>query len=451
MKNELERSLTHRHIQMIAIGGAIGTGLFLGSGTAIQKAGPALILAYLIAGIICFFMMRAIGELVLSDTRLTSFIDFVREYLGDRWEFVIGWTYWLCWISLAMADLTASGIYLRYWFPFIPQWLVPLVIIITLLGFNLFSVGVYGELESWFASIKVLAIIALIVTGIFLILLRVKIGTNTVSLDNLFAHGGFFPKGWNGLLAAFPMVMFAFTGIEMVGLTSGETENPQRDLPRAINSLPIRIGLFYIGSMFVVMCIYPWNEIVTSSSPFVQVFSGIGVKMAAGVINFVVLTAALSACNSAIFSTSRTLYVLARSNKAPKAYATTSKRGVPAQSLYFSSAVLLVIVLLNYVIPKSVFQIISGVATISFIFVWIVLVVCHAKYKATLTDQQTSFPMPLYPFSSIITVLFFLGVLVLLALDPSTLLSVIFSLVWFLCLALGYSFMPRKKLSEEEL
>ncbi|WP_057896033.1 amino acid permease [Liquorilactobacillus oeni] len=444
MKNELSRSLTHRHIQMIAIGGAIGTGLFLGSGTAIQKAGPALILAYLMAGIICFFMMRAIGELVLSDIKLTSFIDFVRKYLGERWEFVIGWTYWLCWISLAMADLTASGIYLRYWFPFVPQWLVPLVIIITLLSFNLLSVGLYGELESWFASVKVLAIIALIITGVFLILFRVRIGDNVVSVNNLFAHGGFFPKGWSGLLAAFPMVIFAFTGIEMVGLTSGETENPKRDLPRAINSLPIRIGLFYIGSMFVIMCIYPWNEIVTSSSPFVQVFSGIGVKMAAGAINFVVLTAALSACNSAIFSTSRTLFVLARSNKAPSSYAKTSSHGVPVQSLLFSSIVLLVIVLLNYVIPQSVFQIISGVATISFIFVWIVLVICHAKYKAALKGKKTSFSMPFYPFSSILTILFFAGVLFLLVLDKSTLLSVIFSLVWFIFLAFCYSLIPKK-------
>ena len=313
MKNELSRALTHRHVQMIAIGGAIGTGLFLGSGSAIQKAGPALILAYLIAGIFCFFMMRAIGELVLSDTTKTSFIEFVRQYLGSRFEFIIGWTYWLCWISLAMADLTASGIYIRYWFPQVPQWLTALIIILVLLAFNLFSVGLFGELETWFSSIKVLAIMALIVTGLILLFTSADIGGHHVTIMNLVNHGGFFPKGTLGLLAAFPMVIFAFTGIEMVGLTSGETANPEYDLPRAINNLPIRIGLFYIGSMFVLMCIYPWNEIVTSSSPFVQVFEGIGIKFAAAIINVVVLTAALSACNSAIFSTSRTLFVLVTS------------------------------------------------------------------------------------------------------------------------------------------
>lgn len=434
MKNELSRALTHRHVQMIAIGGAIGTGLFLGSGSAIQKAGPAIIFAYLIAGIFCFLMMRAIGELILSDTSKSSFIEFVREYLGEKWEFVVGWTYWLCWESLAMADLTASGIYIRYWFPNIPQWVTALVIILILLAFNLLSVGVFGELESWFSSIKVMAIIALIVTGFILLATSANVGGNQVQLSNLVNYGGLFPKGFSGLMAAFPMVIFAFTGIEMVGLTSGETAEPQKDLPRAINTLPLRIGLFYIGSMFVLMCIYPWNEISTSSSPFVQVFSGIGINFAAAVINFVVLTAALSACNSAIFSTSRTLFVLASSGQAPKRMAKISNRSVPVSSLVFSSSVLFVIVVLNYILPSSIFEIISGVATVSFIFVWIILVWCHYKYRQQNLTKKSVFPMPLYPVSNFVTIFFFIAVLGLLTLSESTLLSIIFALLWFMCL-----------------
>ncbi|MCR1902280.1 amino acid permease [Ligilactobacillus apodemi] len=434
MKNELSRALTHRHVQMIAIGGAIGTGLFLGSGSAIQKAGPAIIFAYLIAGIFCFLMMRAIGELILSDTSKSSFIEFVREYLGEKWEFVVGWTYWLCWESLAMADLTASGIYIRYWFPNIPQWVTALVIILILLAFNLLSVGVFGELESWFSSIKVMAIIALIVTGFILLATSANVGGNQVQLSNLVNYGGLFPKGFSGLMAAFPMVIFAFTGIEMVGLTSGETAEPQKDLPRAINTLPLRIGLFYIGSMFVLMCIYPWNEISTSSSPFVQVFSGIGINFAAAVINFVVLTAALSACNSAIFSTSRTLFVLSSSGQAPKRMAKISNRSVPVSSLVFSSSVLFVIVVLNYILPSSIFEIISGVATVSFIFVWIILVWCHYKYRQQNPTKKSVFPMPLYPVSNFVTIFFFIAVLGLLTLSESTLLSIIFALLWFMCL-----------------
>ncbi len=431
MKNELSRALTHRHVQMIAIGGAIGTGLFLGSGSAIQKAGPAIILAYLIAGIFCFLMMRAIGELILSDTSKASFIEFVRQYLGEKWEFVVGWTYWLCWESLAMADLTASGIYIRYWFPNIPQWLTALAIILILLAFNLLSVGVFGELEAWFSSIKVLAIMALIATGLILLLTSANVGGHQVQLSNLVDYGGLFPKGFSGLLAAFPMVIFAFTGIEMVGLTSGETADPKKDLPRAINTLPMRIGLFYVGSMFVLMCIYPWNEIATTSSPFVQVFSGIGIKMAAAVINFVVLTAALSACNSAIFSTSRTLFVLANSGQAPKKMAKISNRSVPVGSLVFSSSVLFIIVILNYILPSSIFEIISGVATVSFIFVWIILVWCHYKYRQQNKTAKSIFPMPLYPWTNFLTISFFVIVLGLLATSKSTLISIIFALIWF--------------------
>ena len=435
MKSELSRALTHRHVQMIAIGGAIGTGLFLGSGSAIQKAGPAIILAYLIAGLFCFFMMRAIGELILSDLNKTSFIEFVLEYLGVRWEFIVGWTYWLCWESLAMADLTASGIYLRYWFPNLPQWVTALVIVLLLLAFNLLSVGAFGELESWFSSIKVLAILALIVTGLFLLVVKANVGGHQVVLANLVNYGGFFPQGIGGLMAAFPMVIFAFTGIEMVGLTSGETANPKADLPRAINTLPLRIGLFYVGSMFVLMCIYPWNQITTSSSPFVQVFSGIGIKMAAGIINFVVLTAALSACNSAIFSTSRTVFVLANNQQASVKLAKINNRSVPVNALIFSAGTLFLAVVLNYFLPAVIFEVISGVATVSFVFVWIILLVCHYRYKCQHQNQDGIFLMPFFPASDIVTISFFLLVLVLLAFAQSTLMSLAFAVLWFIALA----------------
>ena len=346
---------------------------------------------------------------------------------------------------MAMADLTASGIYLRYWFPNLPQWLTALIIILVLLIFNLLSVGLFGELESWFSSIKVLAILALIGTGIILLFTQANVGGNEVSIMNLFNHGGFFPKGAIGFMAAFPMVIFAFTGIEMVGLASGETANPEKDIPQAINTLPFRIGLFYIGSMFVLMCIYPWNEIVTTSSPFVQVFNGIGIKFAAGIINFVVLTAALSACNSAIFSTSRTLFVLSHSGHAPKSFGQTNNRSIPVKSLLFSSSSLFLIVILNYVLPKSIFDIISGVATVSFVFVWIALVWCHYQYrKNSPNNNEKIFPMPLYPVSNVITIIFFVLVLVLLTFNTNTLMSLIFSIVWFGILGAIYFFKARK-------
>ena len=378
-ENKLKRGLKSRHVTMIAIGGAIGTGLFLGSGSAIRSAGPSIILSYLIVGIITFFMMRALGELILADTKKHSFLDAVKEYLGDRVEFVAGWTYWACWLSLAMADLTATGIYLKYWFPSMPQWVGPLVIVVLLMLVNMVNVGLFGELESWFSMIKVLAIVALILTGAVLLLLGTKVEGRPVSLLNLVSHGGFFPTGVWGFFMSFQMVVFAFVGVEIVGLTAGETADPEKDIPKAINTLPVRIGLFYVGSMLAIMSVYPWDQIKTSSSPFVQVFGAIGITGAAGILNFVVLTAAMSATNSAIFSTSRSLYSLARGGNAPKRLGELSNKAVPNNALTTSSLILFVIVILNYLMPAKIFDIVSTVSTINFVVVWIIIMWAHIK------------------------------------------------------------------------
>ncbi|ANK61908.1 amino acid permease [Loigolactobacillus backii] len=446
MKEEqkLSRSLKSRHIQMIAIGGAIGTGLFLGSGSAIRAAGPSIILSYLIVGIFCFFLMRAIGELLLSDTSKNSFIDFVKEYLGDRMEFITGWTYWFCWISLAMADLTATGIYVKYWFPNVPQWITPFVIILLLLLVNLVNVGLFGELESWFSLIKVVAILALVVVGVFLAIIHYHVGNSVAGFSNLVSHGGFFPTGPIGFLMSFQMVVFAFVGIEMVGLTAGETTNPEVNLPKAINSLPIRIGLFYIGSMIAIMSVYPWNKITTTSSPFVQVFSGIGIVGAAGILNFVVLTAAMSATNSALFSTSRTLHALARGHNAPERFGKLDRRSVPNQALQFSSLILFIIVILNYFMPAKVFNLVSGVSTINFVFVWLILLWCHLKYRKQHPEGSSNFKMPGYPFTDYLSLLFFICVLIFLLFIPDTRISLLISLIWFVLMFVAYHVLKRK-------
>lgn len=449
-ERKLSRSLQSRHIQMIAIGGAIGTGLFLGSGSAIHKAGPSIILSYLIVGVFCFFMMRAIGELLLSDTSKHSFIDFVKEYLGDRMEFITGWTYWSCWLSLAMADLTATGIYLKYWFPNIPQWVGPLVIIVLLLITNLLNVGLFGELESWFSMIKVVAILALIVVGFGLTIFHYHVGGSTASVSNLYSHGGFFPKGAAGFLMSFQMVVFAFVGIEMVGLTAGETKNPEKDLPKAINSLPIRIGLFYIGSMIAIMMVSPWNKITTTSSPFVQVFSGIGITSAAAILNFVVLTAAMSATNSAIFSTSRTLHALATGGNAMERFAKLSKHMVPNTALHFSSAILFVVVILNYVMPEGIFNLISGVSTINFVFVWLIMLWCHLKFRKSRPEGVKKFLMPGYPYTDYASLIFFIAVLIFLIFDPETRVSLMVSIIWFIGLFLTHWLMNRNRVKTSE-
>lgn len=437
-QQKLSRSLKSRHITMIAIGGAIGTGLFLGSGSAIHKAGPSIIFSYLIVGIFCFFMMRALGELLMSDLSKHSFIDFVGEYLGDRMEFATGWIYWACWLTLAMADLTASGIYLRYWFPSLPQWVGPLVIIIALMLINMVNVGLFGEMESAFSMIKVAAIIVLIVLGFALAIMHTPVSGGRASFANLVNYGGFFPKGMKGFFMSFQMVVFAFVGIEMVGLTAGESKNPATDIPKAINTLPVRIGLFYIGSMIAIMSVYPWTKIATTSSPFVQVFKAVGIPAAAGIINFVVLTAALSATNSSIFSTSRSLYALSTGHNAPAVFARLSPQAVPVKALNFSSAVLFIIVILNYIMPGNIFSLISTVSTICFVLVWLIILWCHLVYRRRTRQQNRHFMMPGFPLTDYLTIAFFIGALVMLFLDHQTRAALVTALIFLVVMLGGY-------------
>ena len=344
-----------------------------------------------------------------------------------------------------MADLTATGIYLRYWFPWLPQWVGPLVIVVLLMLINMVNVGLFGELESWFSMIKVIAIIALIITGAIMILLQTHVKGSIVSLTNLVSHGGFFPTGPWGFLLSFQMVVFAFVGVEIVGQTASETANPQEDIPKAINTLPVRIGLFYVGSTIAIMSVYPWNEITTTSSPFVQVFTGIGVTAAAGVLNFVVLTAAMSATNSAIFSTSRSMYSLARNGHAPEKLGKLTKKAIPMNALTTSSLILFVVVILNYVMPAKIFDVVSTVSTICFVIVWIMIMFAHIVYRKKNKNNLGKFRMPGYPLTSWLTIVFYFAVLILLFFIPSTQLALIISILFVVVLAISYNFVPKNE------
>ncbi|MBL3649782.1 amino acid permease [Bacillus vallismortis] len=436
----LERGLKNRHIQLIAIGGAIGTGLFLGSGKSIHFAGPSILFAYLITGIICFLIMRSLGELLLSNLNYHSFVDFVQDYLGDMAAFITGWTYWFCWISIAMADLTAVGLYTQYWLPGVPQWVPGLIALIVLMIMNLATVKLFGELEFWFALIKVIAILALIAIGLVMIFKGFPTSSGASSFTNLWSHGGMFPNGMHGFILSFQMVVFAFVGIELVGLTAGETENPEKVIPKAINNIPIRVLLFYIGALLVIMSIYPWNVINPSESPFVQVFVAVGIVAAASIINFVVLTSAASACNSAVFSTSRMIYSLAKDNNAPESMAKLTPRKVPRNALFFSAIVILIGVTLNYIMPEGVFTLITSISTVCFIYIWGITVICHMKYRKTRPElaKTNKFKLPLYPFSNYLILAFLAFIIVVLALAQDTRISLFITPVWFILLIVVY-------------
>jgi len=448
----LSRGLKNRHVQLLAIGGAIGTGLFLGSGRSIHLAGPSILFAYMITGVICFFIMRALGELLLSNLNYHSFVDFVYDYLGDRAAFITGWTYWFCWISLAMADLTAAGLYIQYWFPNIAQWVPSLMVLVILLIMNLATVKLFGEMEFWFALIKVVAILSLIIIGTFMIIKGFSTDAGVSSFTNLWSNGGWFPNGISGFVLSFQMVVFAFTGIELVGLTAGETENPEHVIPKAINNIPIRIIIFYIGALIVIMSIYPWNSINPEKSPFVQVFAAVGIAAAASIVNFVVLTSAASACNSGIFSTSRMIYSLAKENNAPKSMKKLTSHQVPYNATLFSATVILISVILNYIMPEGVFVLITSISTFCFIFIWAIIVICHLKYRKTNPElaAKSKFKMPLYPIANYIILAFMAFVIVTLALNNETRVALFVTPVWFIILAVIYKILKSKMKNEED-
>ena len=449
----LSRGLKNRHVQLLAIGGAIGTGLFLGAGRSIHLAGPSILFAYIITGLICFFIMRALGELLLSNLNYNSFVDFVHDYLGNGAAFITGWTYWFCWISVAMADLTAAGLYIQYWFPNIPQWVPSLIVLVILLIMNLTAVKLFGEMEFWFALIKIIAILALIIIGTFMIIKGFSTDAGVSSFTNLWSNGGWFPNGVSGFILSFQMVVFAFAGIELVGLTAGETENPEHVIPKAINNIPIRIIIFYIGALIVIMSIYPWNSINPDKSPFVQVFAAVGIAAAASIVNFVVLTSAASACNSGIFSTSRMIYSLAKENNAPESMKKLTSRQVPSNALMFSATVILISVILNYIMPEGVFVLITSISTFCFIFIWAIIVICHLRYRKTNPELAASskFKMPLYPIINYIILAFFAFVIVVLALNNETRVALFVTPVWFITLGVIYKILKSKTKNEEDV
>ncbi|MFJ7746360.1 amino acid permease [Peribacillus sp. NPDC097295] len=444
-KQELKRDLKNRHVQLIAIGGTIGTGLFLGSGKAIQLAGPSIIFSYLLIGISLFFVMRALGELLLSNAGYTSFTEFATEYIGPWAGYVTGWTYWFCWIMTAMADIIAVGVYMQYWFD-IPQWIPALSCLVILLGLNLLTVKLFGELEFWFSLIKVITIVALIIVGIVLLVIGFQTETGTVSLNNLWSHGGMFPNGVSGFLLSLQLVVFSFVGVELIGVTAAETANPKKNIPSAINKIPFRILLFYVGAIVVILCVNPWTQLDAASSPFVEVFALIGIPIAAGIINFVVLTSAASAGNSGLFSTSRMLYALSNNNEAPAPLKKLNKHAVPSNALVTSTIVVSIGALLSKVIPEQAFTIVTTISAICFIWVWSIILISHIRYTKKRPDlrAKSTFRAPLTPFINYVILGLFAFILIVMLFAEATRSSLLLTPIWFLLLVVLYNFRKNK-------
>ena len=417
-----EKSLKPRQIQMIAIGGAIGTGLFLGAGARLQIAGPALALVYLGCGIFSFLILRALGELVLYRPTSGSFVSYAREFLGERGSFVAGWMYYLNWAMTGIVDITAVALYMRYWGTFadVPQWLFALVALAFVGAMNMVAVKWFGEIEFWFSLVKVGALVAFLIIGVVLLVSGHGVGTEAPGLHLISDNGGIFPHGLLPAVIIIQGVVFAYAGIELIGTAAGEAEDAETQMPRAINSVMWRIALFYVGSVVLLVLLLPWTAYKAGESPFVTFFGALGVPGIGTAMNVVVLTAALSSLNSGRYSTGRVLRSLAMGGSAPPFVARMNAAKVPYGGIVVTLAVYLVGVVLNYLVPSQVFEIVLNVASLGIVSTWGFIVVCQMMLRKAIDRGEiprVAFRMPFAPFTAWLTLAFLLGVLVLMAFD----------------------------------
>lgn len=436
---KLKRGLKNRHIQLIALGGAIGTGLFLGVAQTIKMAGPAVLLGYAIGGFIAFLIMRQLGEMVVEEPVAGSFSHFAYKYWGSFAGFASGWNYWVLYILVAMAELTAVGIYVQYWWPSIPSWASATLFFLLINTINLVNVKIYGEMEFWFAMIKIIAIMGMIFFGSYLLISG--LGGPEATITNLWEQGGFFPNGINGLVMAMAVIMFSFGGLELVGITAAEAENPESSIPNATNQVIYRILIFYIGALAVLLSLYPWNKIAEGSSPFVMIFHALDSSLIATILNIVVLTAALSVYNSCVYSNSRMLFGLAKQGNGPKALLKLDKRGVPVVATLASATATAFCVLINYLLPGKAFGLLMALVVSALVINWAMISMAHLKFRAAKNRQGIvpQFRALWYPFGNYLCLLFMAGILVIMYLTPSIQISVLLIPVWIIALAIGYA------------
>lgn len=442
---QLERKLTNRHIQLIAIGGAIGTGLFMGSGKTISLAGPSVIFVYMIIGFFLYFVMRAMGEILLSNLHYKSFADFAADLIGPWAGFFVGWTYWFCWIVTGVADIVAITGYVGFWWPDLALWIPALVTIGLLLALNLPSVKAFGEMEFWFALIKIVAIGALVITGLLMVMRGFVAPNGAVAqISNLWNDGGMLPQGFMGFVAGFQIAVFAFVGIELVGTTAAEAKDPETTLPRAIRAIPIRVMLFYVGALIAIMMVTPWREIVPGHSPFVAMFALAGLGIAASVVNFVVLTSATSSANSGIYSTSRMVYGLAQEGDAPAVFGRLSRRHVPVNALLFSCMILLssLVLLFSGESVLAAFTLVTTISALLFMFVWAMILFSYMAYrrKRPHLHEVSKFKMPGGVPMCWAVLAFFGFLLWALTQQADTLQALYVTPVWFIILGVAWSF-----------
>ena len=452
-----QKSLKPRHLQMIAIGGAIGTGLFMGAGGRLHSAGPLLAVSYLVCGIFAFFILRALGELVIHRPSSGSFISYAREFYGEKLAFAAGWLYLLNWGMVAIVDSTAVALYIHYWsmFEVVPQWLLALIALVVVVGLNVASVRLFGEMEFWFSIIKVAALVIFLVLGVLFLAAGWQTDQGPTGLQMLAEHGGFMPEGVLPAVIVMQGVVFAYASIELIGTAAGETKDPAEQMPRAVNSVIIRIGVFYVGSVLLLALLLPYTVYQAGESPFVTFFSHIGGPgigaLAGSVMNFVVITAAVSGLNAGLYSTGRVFHSLAASGAAPRVTGMMSKRGVPIAGILFTAGFALIGVILNAVVPEEAFEIVLNMAALGIIAAWATIILCQLRLQKWAKQgrvERPAFRLFGAPFTSYLTLAFLASVIVLMLFDYPTGTWTVGTLVIIIPLLIGGWFLAKPRIMQ---
>lgn len=401
--HDLKRGLKPRHVQFIALAGMIGTGIFKGSSDTLNLAGPSVVISYIIGGLLLFVVMAALGEMATVYPNL-NVQHLILKAFGFQTSFIVGWLYWINWIIVTVVELLAAGSFLKFWYPDTPLWLLSVLCGAFIVGINLFQVKHYGELEFWFASIKIITLVAFIILGVLLLFGIIPSATNA-SVSNLTANGGFFPNGMGGMLGAFLVVMFSYGGAELIGIAVTETKDSEKVIPKVIKSTVWRVMIFYVLPILIICGIIPWNEVTSQDSPFVQVFSLSGLPGAANFMNFVLLTAVLSAANSGIYATSRTLYTMSQNGEAPRVFFKTTKKGIPLNGILLTTVFILVGVFLAYMTPDQVISYLMTIPGFTVLLIWISICCAQLKLRPQYVGKLGSFRMAFYPGSTIVAIL----------------------------------------------
>lgn len=448
----LTRSLKSRHIFMLSLGGVIGTGLFMGSGVTINQGGPwGAILSYLVAGFLMYLVMVCLGELSVQMPVSGSFQAHATKYIGPATGFMIGWVYWMSWATTVGLEFTAAGMLMQRWFPDVPIWYWSALFVALLFGINALATRAFGEAEYWFAGIKVLAILSFIVVGALVIfgLIDLPSGAPAPMFDNL-KGDSLFPNGLPAVFAVMMTVVYAFQGCEIMGVAAGETDQPEKSIPRAVRNVVFRVLIFYVLAVMVLAAIIPWQQAGLVESPFVQVFDMVGISYAADLMNFVILTAILSVGNSGLYASTRILWAMSKSGMAPKALSPLSKQGVPLRALFITLCFALISLMTSFIAADTLFMVLMAVSGMAGTVTWIVIALAQYRFRRQFLREggqleQLKYRAPWFPLVPLLCIVLCSSLFVFLAMDETQRPS----LYWgsgFIALCYGaYYLMQRKR------